>query len=88
MMPYSALKTTMRNWPNGWPLALKMSDVAPIREAASVKKFSLSKTKKETRISATENPQTAISPFEKSPDTDFIVVPPKKQAPAYTSSKT
>ena len=37
IIPYNKLKTTMRNWPNGFPFALKINDVTPINDAASVR---------------------------------------------------
>ena len=37
MKPYSKLKSTISTCPMGFPLALKISDVTPISEAASVR---------------------------------------------------
>jgi hypothetical protein len=56
---------TMRNWPKGLPLALKMREVTPMREAARVIVFSRSNIQKETRISRVEQLHSAISVLEK-----------------------
>ena len=37
MIPYSKLNITIRNWPKGFPLALKIRDVTPISEADKVR---------------------------------------------------
>ena len=37
MIPYNKLKITIKSCPNGFPFALKISDVTPIKDADSVK---------------------------------------------------
>ena len=51
----------MRICPSALPFAVKMSDVAPISEAASVRKFSLSNTANAAAIRTTEHVHKAIS---------------------------
>ena len=36
MIPYSALKHTISSCPKGFPLALKIREVTPIRDAARI----------------------------------------------------
>lgn len=50
----------------GLPLALKIKEVVPIRDAASVIKFSRSKIKKEAKIRTEEEAHRASSPLGKS----------------------
>ena len=61
------LKTIMSNCPKGFHLALKISEVTPISEAISVRKFCLSNSAKETAMNKTEQHHKTISPFEKYP---------------------
>ena len=51
----------MRICPKAFPLAVNMSDVAPMSEAASVRKFSLSNTANAAAIRTTEHVHNAIS---------------------------
>ena len=55
----------IRNCPNGLHLALKISEVTPIKEAISVKWFFLSKMKNDMVITIAEQIQSENSPFEK-----------------------
>ena len=83
MIPYSRLNTTIRSCPTGFPLALKISEVTPIKDAAKVRWFSLSKIQKDSTISATEEHHSAISVFVKYRIADFLrIIPsPKKKHP-------
>ena len=65
MMPYNKLNTTISTCPMGLPLALKISEVTPIREAIKVRMFSRSKRQKEPTINKTDEDHNAISNFEK-----------------------
>ena len=56
------LKTIISAWPAGLPLAQKISDVAPTRDAASVSQFVRSKMQKDTTISATDEHHKVSSP--------------------------
>ena len=51
----------IRICPKAFPLAVNMSDVAPMSEAASVRKFSLSNTANAAAIRTTEHVHSAIS---------------------------
>ena len=48
----------------GFPLALKMREVVPMREAARVMVLTRSKIRKDIKISREEEPQSASSPLE------------------------
>jgi hypothetical protein len=37
MIPYIRLNTTIKNCPKGFPLALKINDVTPIKDAIKVR---------------------------------------------------
>ena len=65
MMPYSKLNTTISTCPKGFPLALKISEVTPMREAIKVRMFSRSKRQKEPAINKTDEDHNIISNFEK-----------------------
>ena len=75
--------TTISSCPMGLPLALKISEVTPMRDAISVKELVRSKSRKERRIKAMELLHNAHSPLVK-----YFMVSSKKISTRAATSKT
>ena len=65
MTPYSRLNTTIKSCPMGLPLAVKISEVTPMREAQRVSVLPRSKTRKDRKINRVEMPHKNRSVREK-----------------------